>query len=743
MTDPMHSDGAEARPLVARIAVPAPLHTLFDYRIPAGIPVARGVRVLVPFGRSRRVGVVLEVAPPGDCPEEKLRAIELVLDAAPALPEETLDLLEWVAAYYHHPIGEVVQAALPPRMRRAVPLPPLQTELLALTDAGRAQCRNPPPRAPRQAAVLAWLGALAQGQAEVDAVRAAFPGSAPVVRALLARGWIERRQAAVSRDAAQVQPAPYPLTPEQDAAVAALEAASGSFSVTLLDGVTGSGKTEVYLQLAARTLARGLGVLVLVPEIALTPQLYERFRARLGSTVRVLHSGLAETAREDAWLRLRHGLSQVLLGTRSSVLAPVERLGLVVVDEEHDPSYKQVEGLRYSARDLAVMRGRLAGCPVLLGSATPSLESLRNAQAGRYRHLHLESRAAAAAMPRMDLVDIRGQPLQAGLGEPLLRAVEDTLERGEQAILFLNRRGFAPVLSCFSCGWVSDCPRCDARQTLHRASGILWCHHCGSQRPAPAACPECGADDLHPLGQGTEQLEQFLSERFAGYPLVRLDRDATARRGSLEQQLRRLHDADAALLVGTQMLAKGHHFPRVTLVGVVDADAGLFSADFRSTERMAQLLVQVAGRAGRAERPGRVLIQTRYPDHPLLRTLVREGYPAFAAYTLDERRAAELPPFCHQALLRAESADVGRVNQFLGGLADWAAREAGAAVQLWGPVPAPMARRAGRHRAHLLLQSTGRAALHRLLAALVSRVATMRGARQVRWSLDVDPGDLY
>ena len=590
--------------------------------------------------------------------------------------------------------------------------------------------------------MLAWLGARPRAEATLAEVRAAFP-EASALKALEQKGWVERRRRPAPRDAYRLAPPAHPLTTEQAAAVSAVEAAAGSFSVALLDGVTGSGKTEVYLQLAARALERGLGVLVLVPEIALTPQLYERFRRRLGPTVRVLHSGLSETKREEAWLRLRLGLSQVLLGTRSSVLAPVDRLGLVVVDEEHDPSYKQVEGLRYSARDLAVMRGRLAGCPVVLGSATPSLESLRNVETGRYRHLRLGSRATAAALPRVDLVDIRGQPLQAGLGEPLLRAVENTLARGEQALLFLNRRGYAPVMSCFSCGWVSDCPRCDARQTLHRASGILWCHHCGTQRRAPATCPACGAADLHPLGQGTEQLEQFLAQRFEGFPLVRLDRDATARRGSLEQQLQRLREASAALLVGTQMLAKGHHFPRVTLVGVVDADAGLFSADFRSTERMAQLLVQVAGRAGRAERPGRVLIQTRYPDHPLLRTLVQAGYPAFAAQTLQERRAAGLPPFCHQALLRAEATEVARVDGFLAELSDWAVREAGPAVQLWGPVPAPMARRAGRHRAHLLLQSTERTALHRLLSALVQRLAATRPARQVRWSLDVDPVDLY
>ena len=447
-----------------------------------------------------------------------------------------------------------------------------------------------------------------------------------------------------------------------------------------------------------------------------------------------MHSGLSETEREQAWHRLRLGLSRVLLGTRSSIFTPIAGLGLVVVDEEHDPSYKQMEGFRYSARDLAIVRARRANCPVVLGSATPSLESLRNVQTGRYRHLRLDRRAGGALSPRVDLVDIRDQPLQSGMSQLLLDRVEAALGQGEQVILFLNRRGYSPVLSCFSCGWLSDCPRCDARQTLHKSSGLLWCHHCGAQRRVPHHCPECGAEDLHPLGQGTEQLEDFLVQRFADYPLIRVDRDATARRGSLEKLLDRLHAADAALLVGTQMLAKGHHFPRVTLVGVLDADGGLYSADFRATERMAQLLVQVAGRAGRGERPGRVLIQTRYPDHPLLQTLVHSGYRAFAEQALLERQAAAMPPYSHQALMRADATRQEYAQALLEQVVGWAAGLGVEGVEMWGPVPAPMARRAGRHRVHLLFQAVRREALHTLLASVAR--SCCRDARVQKGALE-------
>ena len=574
-------------------------------------------------------------------------------------------------------------------------------------------------------------------------MKSALPGSAATLRTLRAKGWIEACTLTAVADRVLLSTDSPRLNEDQADVLARLSGDLDTFSVSLLDGVTGSGKTEVYLRLAAEVLAAGGSVLVLVPEISLTPQLLQRFRARLGETVRVMHSGLSDSEREQTWHRLRLGLSRVLLGTRSSIFTPIADLGLVLVDEEHDSSFKQMEGFRYSARDLAIVRAQRADCPVVLGSATPSLESLRNAQTGRYRHLRLDRRAGGAQPPRVDLLDIRDQPLQSGMSQPLLDRVGAALGKGEQVILFLNRRGYAPVLSCFSCGWLSDCPRCDARQTLHKSSGLLWCHHCGAQRPLPRSCPECGAEDLHPLGQGTEQLEGFLLQRFPDYPLIRVDRDATARKGSLEALLERLHAAEAALLVGTQMLAKGHHFPRVTLVGVLDADGGLYSADFRATERMAQLLVQVAGRAGRGDRPGRVLIQTRYPDHPLLQTLVRKGYRAFAEQALLERQAAAMPPFSHQALMRADATHQEYARALLEQVVERAAALGVEGVEMWGPVPAPMARRAGRHRVHLLFQANRREALHALLQRLPVEVAAMPAAKRVRWSLDVDPLDLY
>ena len=728
---------------LARVSVAAPLYAQFDYLLPQAQKVMAGSRVRVPFGRGRAIGMVTAVDVVADCPTDKLKRIEAVLDPEPLLSAEHLAFMRWVASYYHHPLGEVLSTALPSRLRKSENALTVGEAAWQLTEAGLTQAAEPPQRAPRQADVLVWLAGRPDAAAPKSRLRAALPNSDAILRVLRAKGWLREVDLPPRADRSPPDPQGLILNAAQQQALGAAAADLGSFQVSLLDGVTGSGKTEVYLQLAASALAKDCSVLILVPEISLTPQLSEHFRARLGDTVRVQHSGLSDNEREQVWQRIRLGLSRVLLGTRSAIFNPMPDLGLVIVDEEHDPSFKQTEGFRYSARDLAIVRAQRADCPVVLGSATPSLESLRNVDAGRYRHLRLDERAGGALSPKVDLLNIRGQPLSRGLSEPLLTRIGSALTAGEQVMLFLNRRGYAPVLSCFSCGWVSDCPRCDARQTLHRAGGLLWCHHCGAQRRVPDHCPDCGADDLHPLGQGTEQLEDFLGERFADVPLIRIDRDATARKGSLQRQLERLNEPGPALLVGTQMLAKGHHFPRVTLVGVVDADGGLFSADFRATERMAQLLVQVAGRAGRGKRPGHVLIQTRYPDHPLLLTLVREGYRAFAQQALQERAAASMPPYSHQALLRADARRMEDAERFLSRIAAWASERARQGVEIWGPVPAPMARRAGRHRAHLLFQSTRRDMLHALLGGLPGYAAGLPNVRRVRWSLDIDPIDLY
>jgi primosomal protein N' (replication factor Y) len=732
-------DGAAT---VLTVAVDAPLAGTFDYLPAAGCPPAPGTRVRVPFGRGARVGVVVAHAGHSALPAERLKPVAAVLDASPLLDAAHLDFLAWAARYYHHPLGEVLGAALPVRLRRGEVASPLGEAGWALTPEGVAGDLASLSRSPKQRSLVELLRERG-GRARARDLKALVGASGPQLRALVERGWLAACELAPEPTAGAPPADPGPaLTTEQQAAVDRIAGRLEGFGAFLLEGVTGSGKTEVYLRLAREVLARGRGVLLLVPEIALTPQLVRRVTRRIGEGVAVLHSGLGEREREQAWQRIRLGLARLVVGTRSAVLGPIADLGLVVVDEEHDASYKQQEGFRYSARDLAVVRARRAaegaGCPVVLGSATPSLEALHNVAAGRFVRLPLSRRAGGAALPAMHLLDIRDQPLEGGVSRYLLEALRRVLAAGEQALVFLNRRGFAPVLTCYECGWLSDCPRCDARQTLHRESNRMWCHHCGAQARVPERCPQCGSRELHPVGQGTQRVEAVLREALRDFPLLRVDRDAARRKGSLEQLLETARRGEAAVLVGTQMLAKGHHLPRLTLVGVLDADGGLFSADYRAAERIAQLVVQVAGRAGRGQAPGRVLIQTRFPDHPLLQTLVADGYDGFSRLALAERKAARLPPFTYQALLRAEATQAGRPDAFL---AEAARLARAPGIELWGPAPAMMARKAGRYRAQLLLQSDRRAVLHAVLEQLLPQLRAAPSARRVRWSVDVDPLD--
>jgi primosomal protein N' (replication factor Y) len=572
-----------------------------------------------------------------------------------------------------------------------------------------------------------------------DYLRCAFPDSSRVVRSLHDKGWLEAGEP-IPADRPSFE-APPVLNPAQAQAVRQVSEALGRFGAFLLDGVTGSGKTEVYLRIVEAVLATGRQALVLVPEIGLTPQLLERFQARVPGPLAVLHSGLGDRERLDAWLSARSGDASVVIGTRSAVFAPLPAPGVIIVDEEHDASFKQQDGFRYNARDLAVVRARQVDIPVLLGSATPAFESLHNARRDRYRRLRLPERVGGAVEPTIELLDVRRQPMEEGVSEPLCARMQRHLDDDEQVLLFLNRRGFAPTLICHECGWLGECRRCDARLTLHMTRRRLVCHHCGAEQPIAVACPDCGSVDLRALGQGTERIEQVLEKRFPGVGIARVDRDSTRRRGSLHDLLHAVRTGERRILVGTQMLAKGHHFPDVTLVGVVDADQGLFGVDFRAGERMAQLILQVAGRAGRAERPGRVLIQTHHPEHPLLSVLVSQGYSAFAASALEERRQAGLPPFAFQALLRAEAARPEQPWTFLQEAAT-IGHSLTSEVELLGPAPAPMERRAGRYRAQLLIQAQRRSDLHGFLDRWVKRLATLRFARRVRWSLDVDPADL-
>lgn len=725
---------------ILRLAIPAPIHGYFDYLPPGGMAAAdlpAGVRVEVPFGRGRRLGLLVETAADSEVPRARLRQALRVLDSAPLLPPDLLVLLRWGAEYYRQPPGEMFWSMLPAGLRQGAPAEALE-QAIRTTPAGAASGPSALRRAPRQAALLARL----QAAGPVPATQLEAPDRR-AASALVARGLAERCELTDTASAA-VWPAPgegLPLTADQTAAVGAVRPDAG-FNVHLLHGVTGSGKTEVYLRLMAERLQAGRQSLVLVPEIGLTPQLLARLRSRFGDAVCALHSGLTDTERLAAWRAARTGRAAVLVGTRSALFVPLARPGLIILDEEHDSSFRQQEGVRYSARDLAVVRARELGVPLVLGSATPSLESLRHAREGRYRLLEMPRRVGGGCEPTLSLVDLGHHRQQQGLSTPLLAAMRRHLDADGQVLLFLNRRGFAPALWCTDCGHIVECPRCDARMTVHLGDSRLRCHHCGHEKRLPDACPACGSAGLAPVGQGTERIEEALASLFPNHRAARIDRDTMRRRDSLERQLDAVRRGEVRILVGTQMLTKGHDFPGISLVGILDADQGLFSSDYRASERLAQTIVQVAGRCGRGERPGEVLIQTRFPGHPLMARLCEEGYAGFAAALLAERRGAGWPPYTRLALLRAEAPGRRAPVAFLEAARELARGFGVAGTEVLGPAPAGMERRAGRYRQQLLFLAPDHRPLQRLLGQLVSRLATLPDARRVRWILDVDPHDL-
>ena len=723
---------------ILQVALDTPLRRVFDYLPPTrtrDVP-ALGIRVLVPFGRQRLIGILVGIAAESALPAGKLKSALEFLDDRPVYDPVTFDLLRWAAEYYHHPIGEVYAAALPVSLRTG------QTafskiEHWRVTEAGREQLARPEARrAPQQQALLAWL--TERQSATAKEIRETFKPA--VLKTLAERGWIAGQVSESPGELASlaVLPGGLALTPAQAQIVESILATRSRFGVHLLFGVTGSGKTEVYLRIIAAAIEQQAQALVLVPEIALTPQLVDRFRRRFSAGVAVVHSGLTDRERRDAWRAAHSGQARIVIGTRSAVFTSLPKLALIVVDEEHDASYKQQEGFRYSARDLAVMRARGAGVPVVLGSATPSLESLDNAASGRYAMHLLPQRPGAAQPPRMSLVDLRRHPSEQGFSTPAIQAIDQHLKAGGQVIVFLNRRGYAPSLFCNACGWVAPCAHCDARMTLHRRALKLRCHHCGAQAPIPAICQSCG-QALLAVGQGTERVEETLARLFPDTPLARLDRDTASARGSIQSVLDRVHSGDARILVGTQMLTKGHHFPEVTLVVILDADQGLFASDFRATERLAQTITQVAGRAGREARPGEVMIQTQFPEHPLLQRLIAEGYESFAASALEERRAAEWPPYSRLALLRAEAKDSLGLDTFLRTAAAAAHGLDEPSIKVLGPAAALIARRADHFRAHLLVETAARSSLQRFLGRWLPLVDALAGPPGLRWSIDVDP----
>jgi primosomal protein N' (replication factor Y) len=720
-----------------RVALDVPVARLFDYRCDDRAAQI-GVRVLVPFGRQKLIGIIVAKPETSEVAETKLKRTITVLDNGPLLGRADLRLLEFAADYYVHPLGAVIMATVPAALRR-VRSREQTPAAYALTAAGTAlDAAALPPRARTQRALLELL----QSRSVIDhnAISALGAATRKALQAFIAQGWVQTCAPPEDTPAAMPAPSAGPtLTPEQNTAANTIIAALGTYQPLLLWGITGSGKTEVYLHAIAAALARDAQVLLLVPEIALTPQLESLVIARFPEIpVATLHSGLADGERATRWQAARSGHARIVLGTRLSVFTPLPKLGLIIVDEEHDTSFKQGEGFRYSARDLAVVRARHAGVPVVLGSATPALETWRNAVDRRYQLVTLQDRINARP-PVISCIDLRNEKAVDGLSARLIAAIGKRLDRNEQSMVFINRRGYAPVLMCGSCGWMSDCKRCSAKLVVHLRDRRLRCHHCGHDSAVPSACPDCGDADLAPVGQGTQRIEAALAKQFPKARILRVDRDSTRRKDAWTAMRSRIRERTVDILVGTQILAKGHDFPHLNLVGVVNADGMLYSNDFRAAERLYALLTQVAGRAGRGADQGEVLVQTEFADHPLYVALRDQDFDAYARSLLAERRQAGFPPYVHQALLRAEARTVDIALEFLAHAAR-SARRLKPAVTVYDPVPANMMRKSGRERAQLLVQSSSRADLRTFLNAWRPQLAES-ASTAARWSLDVDPAE--
>lgn len=727
---------------IAHVALQVPLARTFDYLVPQGMQVTAGCRVQVAFGKQRQaIGIIMAVTEHSELPVENLKPLSSVLDSRPLFPEPLWRVLLWAAEYYHYPIGEVLFHALPVLLRQGKPAHHAPRWYWCATEQGKAVDLNSLKRAPKQQQALAALR---------DAVIWRHPSadreiSDVALQALKTKGLCALKSSAPAtedwRKRYAVTGERLTLNTEQATAVGAISSDASHFCCWLLAGITGSGKTEVYLSVLENILAQGKQALVLVPEIGLTPQTIARFRERFNAPVEVLHSGLNDSERLNVWLKARHGEAAIVIGTRSALFTPFCHLGVIIIDEEHDSSYKQQEGWRYHARDLAVYRAYTENIPIILGSATPALETLHNVQLGKYRQLRLTKRAGNATPATQQVIDLKGQVLKSGLSPALIKRIDKHLAADNQVILFLNRRGYAPALLCHDCGWIAECTRCERSYTLHQGQRQLRCHHCDSQRAIPNQCPQCGSTHLIPVGMGTEQLEHSLQPLFPDVPISRVDRDTTSRKGALEQQLAEVHRGGARLLIGTQMLAKGHHFPDVTLVALLDVDGALFSGDYRAAERFAQLYVQVSGRAGRAGKQGEVLLQTHHPEHPLLHTLLTKGYDAFASETLHERETVFLPPFTNHAIFRAEDLNNHQAVLFLQQLRHLLESHPLYHEQLWimGPVPALQAKRGGRFRWQLLLQHPSRAKLQQLISHTLPLISSLPEARKVKWMLDIDP----
>lgn len=723
--------------VIIRVALDVPVDCLFDYIAPDATEQDIGYCVRVPFGRRFMTGLIMAVSNDAQVPADKLKQAESIRREIPPLPAILIELFEFCSRYYHYPIGMVIMNGLPARLHSIKPLSqrPSMPLLYHLSDTGHALALSSiPPRHKTKHLLLARLK-------EVNSIsskeaKQLSPRAPKFLQEFLQQGWVKTVSVTAETKMGITQ-GPQ-LTTEQIAAINAIQTEIDQFNTWLLHGITGSGKTEIYLQVTSVLLKQGRQVLILVPEINLTPQLETIFRSRFPAThLASLHSKLNPSERANGWLQAQSGEASIVLGTRLAVFTPLPRLGLIIVDEEHDPSYKQQDGLRYSARDVAIFRAKQAKVPILLGSATPSLESYYNAKTGRYRWLRLRTRAVKnATLPSIRHINTRSLKLKEGLSEFLLAALEKKLALKQQTMVFINRRGYAPVLLCKSCTWLATCSRCSSRLVVHLTKKHLCCHYCGHTEQFPAACPQCGDQDLMPFGHGTQRIEAALAKYFPHARILRADRDTIRRKSAWQAMLNAIHEQQVDILVGTQLLAKGHDFPNLSLVGVLNADASLYSTDFRAEERLFAQLMQVAGRAGRAETAGEVLIQTEFPDHPLYRALSHHDYDIHAQSLLTERELTHFPPYSYQALLNAEASHIATAINFLAFAITLV--HPTEQIEIFDPVPAQMPRLKGLERAHLLIQSCSRKTLQTFLSDWYSKLCKIP-TRKVRWAIDVDP----
>ena len=730
-------------PLFVQIAIPVPLRQLFTYVVPPELldsPLKIGERVAVSFGPRQVIGIILTISEETEQPINKLKNITSRVVDNFHFDQPLLQFLQRCSDYYHHPMGDVLQQALPVLLRQIkqpdVSLP-LTWEPADTIDS--IQLDKLKTKAAKQ---YTLFNLIAKHRSISWAELRTLGYTKSQLTALETKKLIEQkeRQPAVFEwdESALNLDNKLTLSTEQAVVLSAIALTNDRFSCHLIDGITGSGKTEVYLQAMEQILAANKQVLVLVPEIGLTPQTLNRFEQRFNVPICLHHSGLNNNERLQTWLEAQRGSAAIVIGTRSAIFTPLHQLGMIIIDEEHDGSFKQQDSFRYHGRDMAILRARQLDIPIILGSATPSLESLQNALSGKYHYHQLLNRAGKSSTSKIHLINVAQHQMEHGLSDTLKNEIGKTLAKGEQALIFLNRRGYAPAINCQECHWIPDCQRCNKPYTLHQGQQLLICHHCGSQKRIPVQCNSCGSVRIKPLGQGTEQLEQRMGELFPEVSCVRIDRDSTRKKGELAKLLQEVTDKKHQILLGTQMLAKGHHFPDVTLVAILDIDGALFSFDFRAAEHMAQLLVQVAGRAGRESKPGKVLVQTSYPEHPLLQDLVHNGYKHFAQYALTERQQAYLPPFGFQALFRADANYPSYPDKFLREVATTSYD----GCEFAGPVPAAMEKRGGKYRFHLIVQSKTRKQLHQAIYQMLQLIPKNEWQSKVRWSVDIDPIDL-